>query len=117
MKRVKRALAGFLKDELLDYVSVNAQLKTPFLAEPVVVLDNTEFETIVMEQLIDINPGSTPSGMNDPLYLDRRIEQAKHQFAQEVVEHIHVEAQDLTKQGMWGKKHIRLVLRVQKKKL
>ena len=112
--RIKRALAGFLRDELLEYIGYNHKIPYMGLGDRFYV-QNIPFETIVMEVEIPIEMGGR-MGYEDPARLEKHIEDCKKRFAEQVMEHIHVEAQDLTTREHFKKRSVRFVLRVQRKK-
>jgi hypothetical protein len=109
--RIKRALAAFLREELNEYIGYNHTI-------PYMSLDNrfkvehVEFETVVMEHVISINPQRN----DDPYIIETLIKRAKDDFANRVLDHIHVDAQNLTTPEDFMKRSIKFTLRVQSKK-
>lgn len=111
-KRIKRALAAFLKDELMDYIGYNHNIPAMSLGDRFRV-DSFDFETIVMEELLDMHPRGM-NGFSDPMILEEHIQRCKDRFSKEIIRHIHVEAENLTSREHYMRRSVRLVLRVQK---
>lgn len=113
-KRIKRALAGFLRDELLDYIGYNHKIPQMSLGDRFQV-ESYDFETIVMEQIIEIDNNRNSNFLaGDPMQMEDNIEKCKREFANEVVKHIYVDAQNLTSREHFMQRSVRFVLRVQK---
>lgn len=112
--RIKRALAGFLREELLDYIGYNHKIPYMTLNDRFNV-QNIDFETMVMEVEIPIDLYDR-MGYEDSIRLVKHIENCKKRFADQVIEHIHVEAQNLTTRKYFMRRSVRFVLRVQMKK-
>lgn len=112
-KRIKRALAAFLREELLEYIGYNHNIPYMSLNDRFKVEElDWNFETVVMEQ--DISLDIDNRGLQrDPLRLERQIEACKRQFSDEVLKHIHVETQNLTNRERYMRRSVRFVLRVQ----
>ncbi|NJB83638.1 hypothetical protein [Wenyingzhuangia aestuarii] len=110
-KRIKRALAAFLREELMEYIGYNHRIPYMSLNDRFKV-DNLKFETVVMEQDISIDIDNREL-QRDPLRLERQIEDCKRQFADEVLKHIHVDTQNLTNRERYMRRSVRFVLRVQ----
>lgn len=112
--RIKRALAGFLREELLEYIGYNHKIPYMSLNDRFNV-ENLPFETMVMEVEIPIEMDGR-MGYEDPTRLEKHIEDCKRRFAEQVMEHIHVDAQNLTTREHFMRRSVRFVLRVQGKK-
>lgn len=82
--RIKRALAAFLRDELLEYIGY--QEKRGYRIEPVVI-NQVDMECVTLEHVIDLR--------YTKFDLDFMIEKAKKQFADKIIEHTEVNAQNL----------------------
>jgi hypothetical protein len=109
-KRIKSALAAFLREELLEYIGYRHELPYSALNNSFRV-ENIEFDTMVMEHVINLH------GMDDePMYIEREIDRCRRQFANEVLQHIHVDAQDLVSPEFAMRRMVRFTLRVQRKK-
>ena len=109
--RIKRALAAFLREELLEYIGYNHRI--PFMStRERFNVENLPFETVVMECEIPISPNNE----DDRFELERSIQSAKEAFTRRVIEHIHVDAQNLTSSKHFMRRSVRLVLRVQGKR-
>ena len=109
-KRIKRALAAFLKDELEEYRPI------PFTSlNDRVRIEQYDFETLVMEEIIPIKPTYETIG-GDPYTLERHISLCKEKFAKEVMKYIQVDAQNLTDSRSIMDRRVRFILRVQKVK-
>lgn len=113
-KRFKRALASFLREELLEYIGYNHKISFMSLKDRFEV-DNQSFETVIMEDLIEFQ-NSLRSDDIDRFALEQDILQAKQDFANRVMEHIHVDAQNLVSDRHFHQRSVRLILRVQTKK-
>jgi len=114
--RIKRTLAAFLKDELLDYIGYNHKIPQMSLGDRFHV-DDLEFETVVMEEIIDIDYGRNPNFLHgDPMQMEEHIEKCKRRFADKVVNSIHVDAQNLASREHFRQRSVRFILRVQKPK-
>lgn len=109
--RIKRALAGFLREELLEYIGYNHKIPYMSLNDRFNV-QNIPFDTIVMETEIPLSMDMGSMHQN-PMALETYIEDCKKQFANKVLEHIHVEAQNLTTHEHFMRRSVRFVLRVQ----
>lgn len=112
--RIKRALAGFLREELLEYIGYNHNIPYMGIGDRFNV-ENLPFETMVMEVEIPIEMDNR-MGYEDPTRLEKHIEDCKRMFSDRIMEHIHVEAQDLTSREHFMRRSVRFVLRVQGKK-
>lgn len=113
-QKIKRALAGFLKDELLDYIGYNHKIPLMSLNDRFVI-DQIPFETLVMELEIPIE-ADFRNRLNPNDSLEHLIISAKEKFARQVMEHIHVEAQNLTSNDYYMRRSVKFMLRVQKKR-
>jgi|GEM_PF-4427270 len=112
-QRIKRALAALLREELLEYIGYNHNI--PFMSlNDRFMVDHLPFETVVMEVEIPIH--SYGSHTPDHIRLEHQIEQCKKEFAERVLEHIHVDAQNLTTPEHYMMRSVRFVLRVQGKR-
>jgi len=112
--RIKRALAGFLREELLEYIGYNHKIPYMSLNDRFNV-ENLPFETMVMEVEIPIEMDGR-MGYKDPTRLEKHIEECKRRFADQIMEHIHVDAQNLTTREHFMRRSVKFVLRVQGKK-
>lgn len=110
-KRIKKALASFLQDELLEHMGYNHKIHAQSLNDRFII-EQVPFETIVMEQEVDINPGS---GFEHQMRLEQAIDKSKRYFAEEVIKHIHVECQDLLRPEYMMRRSIKLTLKIQSK--
>lgn len=109
-KRFKRALASFLKDELMEHIGYNHNIHFRSLNDRFNV-ENIPFETMIMEVVIPIE-----SNHSQMFTLEERIEDCKKQFAIQIMDHIHVDAQNLTNNDKFMRRSVRFSLRVQCKK-
>lgn len=108
--RIKKALAGFLRDELLEYIGYNHNL--PFMPlETRYQVENIPFETVVMERVISLDTIE-----RDPYVYEQEVENMRKQFANNLLDHIHVDTHNLVTREDFGQRSIRCVLRVQAKK-
>lgn len=112
--RIKQALAGFLREELLEYIGYNHKIPYMSLNDRFNV-ENLNFETIVMEAEIPIEMDGR-MGNEDSIRFEKYIEDCKRSFADKVIKHIHVDAQNLTTREHFMRRSVRFVLRVQGKK-
>jgi len=113
--RVKRALAGFLREELLEYIGYRHN-HSALPIGPSMTIKQLPFETICMEQEIDI------SGLTSGFHMreiqdgyEDILHRTKQRFANEIMDHIHVETRNLTNEQFYGRRSIVLSLRVQAK--
>lgn len=114
-QKFKRALAGFLKEELLDYIGYNH--KIPFMSlNDRFMVNELPFETMVMEFDVSLfeNIG-TDLAFESSMRFEKAIEDAKKKFSNQIMDHIHVETRELTNHQFFGRRSIKLVLRVQGK--
>lgn len=110
MKRIKRAIAAFFREELLEYIDYSHTIPFTNLNDRFVV-EKVDFETVAMEKSIPIQRNT----FEDARYLEEEIQQAKEYFARQILEHIHVDAQNLTRPDYYGRRSVKFVLRVQAK--
>lgn len=111
-KRFKRALAAFLREELMEYIGYNHEI--PFTSIPDrFPINNIEWDTLVMEQVIPIEVDRMRMD-GDTRSFEMMIEKAKKQFASEVMKEIHVDAQNLTTDDNWMRRSVVFRLRVQR---
>lgn len=114
-QKIKCALAGLLRDELLEYIGYNH--KIPFMSlNDRFMINELPFETMIMEQEIQLSPNLDLHRNNHFDLLEIEIQSAKERFAREVLNHIHVDAQNLTTHEHYMRRSVRFVLRVQSKK-
>ena len=109
--RIKRALAAFLREELLEYIGYNHNIPYMPIGERFYV-EHLPFETVVMERILPIDQEL----QRMPYGLEELIHKCKEDFARQVVEHIHVDAQQLLNDRDFGRRSVRFVLRVQGKR-
>lgn len=104
-KRIKRALAAFLKDELLEFIGYGDK----WMRAPSVIYNQTQFEIVTMERRIALN--------NHEVQYDiiKQVEIIKAEFAQELIKHIHIDTRELVDAEYPRATAIRLLLRVQTK--
>lgn len=113
-KRIKRVLAACLRDELLEYIGYNH--KIPFMSlEQRFCVENVQFETKVMETIIPIEIEKAIYDHN-PTLLEEKIQKCKEDFSRQIVDHIHVDAQDLLDPNFFRQRSVKFTLRVQSKK-
>lgn len=113
-QKIKRALAGFLRDELLEYIGYNH--KIPFMSlNDRFMVNELPFETMVMELQVPLYDERSYTSMESQSIFERQIEDAKRKFASQMMDHIHVDARDLTSRDNYMVRSIKLVLRVQGK--
>jgi len=108
--RIKRALAAFLREELLEYIGYKHN--SPLHSTSSFVVEDIPFDTLTMEKTINL------AGMNDErgqYMLEDEIQRAKKVFAHQVMDHIHVDARELLHPEYRYQKFITLKLRVQRK--
>lgn len=108
-KRIKRALASFLKDELLEFIGYEKTIPINSISETYVV-EHIEFETIQLQEVVDLN------AIQYPMEFEDIMERIKESFFEKVVEAIHVDTKELTHGHFSNAKSIRMTLRVQKPK-
>lgn len=108
-KRIKRALAGLLKDELLDYIGYERN-RFDFMNEKVIV-ERIEFDTLVYNQVIDLNSLSRHHEFEEVLH------QAKRKMFEAIEPCIHIETKKILSPEFSYAKEITMILRVQKPKL
>ncbi len=109
MKRIKRALAGFLKDELLEFIEYDRNLY-PIHADTPFMIQDIEFDTIISEKVIDM------SYFEEGTY-EINLDRCKKELLREAEKCIHVETYNLTSPEFSHARSIRLILRIQKPKL
>lgn len=113
-KRIKQALAGFLREELLEYIGYNHNI--PYMSlDNRFNIQNVPFDTVVMETQIPIDMYDR-SGCENPARLEEHIENCKREFCNKVMEHVHVDAQNLTNRESYMMRSVKFTLRVQSKK-
>jgi len=115
-QKIKRALAGFLRDELLEYIGYNH--KIPFMSlNDRFMVNELPFETMIMEVEVPLfeNIG-TDLAFESCMRFESAIENAKKKFANQIMDHIHVETNNLTSHEQYMRRSVRFVLRVQGKK-
>lgn len=114
-QKFKRALAAFLREELLEYIGYNH--KIPFMSlNDRFMVQELPFETMVMEIQVPLfeNIG-TDLAFESSMRFEKAIEDAKRKFASQMMDHIHVDARDLTSRENYMIRSIKLVLRIQGK--
>ncbi len=116
-KRIKRALAGFLIEELREIIT-GQHLRHYWRDSVHYRIENVEAETLVLEQVVNLSQISAHAGNIRQSFnpMEFAVEESKKQFAEKVMEHIHVDAQDLLNYGKYRDGKITLRLVVQKKK-
>lgn len=113
-QKLKRALAGFLREELLEYIGYNH--KIPFMSlNDRFMINELPFETMVMEIQVPLHDENSYTCMESKSIFERQIEYAKRKFASQMMDHIHVDAHDLTSRENYMVRSIKLVLRIQGK--
>lgn len=106
--RFKRALAAFLRDELLEYIGYNE--RSGYNIEPIRV-NHVDFEVVQLEGVINCFDLESRR-----VHLEAEIEHIKHKFTKEVMRHIEVDAQDLVYPHIYpGAKKITLRLMIKKR--
>ncbi len=114
-RRIKRCLAAFLKDELLEFVGYERN-RGPMSLYNDYKVEHVPFETIVMEQMVSLKEPGPNNYDSNRLTLERQIAMCKKEFCSKVMEHIHVDAQTLINQEDFYARSVKLTLRVQSKK-
>jgi len=109
-KRIKRALAAFLREELLEYIGYNHEIPYMNLQDRYVI-NQVPFETVVMESKLSIDDYG-----HNQLRIEEQISRMKQEFADKVLENIHVDANDLTNHKHYRQRYVTFRLMVQKKK-
>lgn len=111
--RIKRALAHFCREELLDYVGYK-HTWGPISSPNVVVAD---MELQQMEIALSIPSMSSRNHLRelDDDY-ETQLHEAKKQFAEFIMQNIHVETKDLISNEHFGRRAIYLSLYVRRKK-
>lgn len=113
-QKIKRALAGFLRDELLEYIGYNH--KIPFMSlNDRFMINELPFETMVMECEVPIYEKQYRNSWEDEQIFEQQIEEAKKKFCSQMMSHIHVDARNLTSREHYMRRSIKLVLRIQGK--
>lgn len=114
-KRIKSALAAFLKDELLEHIGYRHNHPSLPIGSSMMI-KQIPFETMCMEREIDISRLKSGFHMremqDDYEYI---LKETKERFASDIMEHIHVETRNLTNDEFYGRRSIVLTLRVQSK--
>lgn len=115
-KRIKRALAAFLREELLEYVGYNHNIPLMPLKDRFMV-KNVEFDTLAMERIIPVDQNHYPFDDFLPGQMhssfEEEVQKCKQDFAQEVLKHIHVDAQELADDNFFKNRSVKFILRVQ----
>ncbi len=112
MKRIKRALAAFLRDELLEYIGYNHNIPYMTLDQRFTIRE-VNFEIAIMEKVITI---SDHLNSQIPNFFEDQIEVAKKEFARNVMDHIHVDTTSLIDEENYMNRSVKLILRVQEKR-
>lgn len=116
-KKLKRAIAAFFREELLEYVEYNHNIPLMPLPGRFGFGDKIEFEALIFEQVIPIQQGYQNFNIDsDPYEMETNIRRCKEKFARDLMDHIYVDAQDLIKDENFGRRSIRLSLVIQKRK-
>jgi hypothetical protein len=102
-KRIKLALAAFLKEELLEFVGYKYNTGIKSIPERVVI-NQLHFETLQLRRMIHINHD-----------FELNIKRCKEEFLREIEKHIHIDAQTLMEDVIYGAKGVTLSIVVQKK--
>lgn len=118
--KFKRALAGFLRDELLEVIGYNHRIPLQSLKDRFVI-NEVPFETMCMEMVINLYPDIDVRHRLDSRFeavsdFERQVREAKEQFCFQMMDHIHVDAQDLVSPEYRGQRSVRLMLQIQSKK-
>lgn len=115
--RIKRALAAFLRDELLDYIQYRHTKPYGPTGGPDVVAA-VPFETVTMAAVLklpNVHP-RTDRAMGRVIDFYDELSDIKRQFAAEVMDHVHVDARELVSHRHYGPlRSVTLTLRVQRK--
>ena len=114
MKRIKRALAAFLKDELLEFIGYRHDIPT-FLSGSAII-KNYECDVVKMERVIDINTDFATNFHQREIQdsFELKIEETKKEFARELLKYMHVETKQLVNPSHWDRRSIRLEIVVAK---
>lgn len=110
-KRIKKALAGFLMEELLEWIGYRHN--QPLTSTIPFHIENVTVETVRMEKVIDL------AGLNNDYasrLLREQIDHAKKVFAEKVMDHIVVDTRNLINPQYGNAMSVTLSLTVQKKK-
>lgn len=108
MLRIKRALAGFLRDELLDHIGYKHNV--PFHAKERFSNSNGTFKTFELERIISLDMESIYPP--DDYRLENAITEVRDEFAQELLQYIHVDAQNLTTQEYYMRRSVRFSITI-----
>ena len=112
MKRIKRALAAFLRDELLEYIGYNHNI--PYMTlDQRFVMKEVAFDVAIMEKIITISDHTIHE---IPNFFEDQIEECKKEFARNIMDHIHVDTTNLINEENYMNRSVKLILRVQEKK-
>lgn len=110
-KRIKKALAGFLMEELLEWIGYHHN--RPLSSNVPFQIENVPFETVRMEKVIDL------TGLNNDYashLLREQIDHAKKVFAEKVMDNIVVDTRNLINPEYRNVTSVTLSLTVQKKR-
>lgn len=110
-KRIKRSLASFLKDELLEFIGYDDR-KRIYSPEPSFRVNQVDFETLCCEARLEINSGRF---MDERVRYEENLKRIKEDFMDQIMDHIHVESFELTNPQFSYQRVVRMTLRVQKK--
>ena len=111
MKRIKRALAAFLRDELLEHIGYSHNI--PYMTlDQRFVMKEVKFDVAIMEKVIQI---SDHMNQQIPHFFEDQLEVCKKEFARNVMDHIHVDTTNLTNEESYMTRSVKLILRVQEK--
>ena len=112
--KIKRTLAHFCREELLDYLG-HKHTWGP-VSSPNVVLADMELQQMEVALQIGTIGGHNPHmdpRMND---YETQLHEAKRQFAEFIMQHIDVETRELTSREHFGRRSVYLSLYVRKKR-
>jgi hypothetical protein len=104
-KRFKRALANFLRDELLEIIGYD-----PYPKLPHIVHTHRDFGVIKSEFDFDIH--TAPSFMSEPRQYEEMLDLAKKKMFKAIEPCIEVEAKNLVSPEFYNRRKIRLSLMV-----
>lgn len=110
-RKIKRALAAFLKEELLEYIGYNHEIPLTSIPDRFMI-NEIPFDSVVMEQVIPIEIDRMRME-GDARPFEEHIRRAKERFAKEVMKQIYVDAQNLTTDDNYMRRSVKFILRVQ----
>ena len=110
-KRIKRSLASFLKEELLEFIGYDDR-KRIYSPESNIRVNQVEFETLCCEARLEVHSGRF---MDERVQYEENLKKIKQDFMDQIMDHIHVESIELTNPQFSYQRVVRMILRVQKK--